>query len=261
MFNLLKAETYRLLKGKTFYITLACIIGYLLLIVLTKSVGVVGINTAAISEMLDTMVWSGFEVSKYLIRSMNLLQYFFLPIIVVVMGTDFTYATCKNTIGKGISRTYYYLTKLLIVFIICIFYSFVYIGVGTLIATILYGFHGTITAQYLKELVQPYVLQMLIMFVLVSIAAAILFISKKPTACSIGYLIVPLIIQIVIAIISANNMELGSTLLKYEVLSAMNYIAYGIMEYSLSHYLFISLAYIAITSFLGMYLFNKIDLT
>jgi len=261
MFNLMKAELYRVLKGKTFYITLACIIVYLLLTISSQTVGTIGINTPEISNIIDDILWSGYAVSRYLIQSMNILQYFFLPIIVVVMGTDFTHATYKNTIGKGISRMQYYLTKLLIVFVICIFYSFVYISFGTLLATILYGFHGTFTAQYMKNLLQPYVLQMLIMFVLISIASAILFISKKTTACTIGYLVVPMVIQMAIAIISDSNAELGATLIKYEVLSAMSYIAYGIMEYSVSHYLFISLAYIVITTFLGMYLFNKIDLT
>jgi len=115
MIRLMRADMYRIFRGKGIYITLGLM---LLLVSLTIFVFRSAIQTGVVvaPEDMDSAmpvveeVISGSVAAQMALGSMDAMAYyFFLPLIIIVAMAAFTSGAVKNELSTGISRTRFYL--------------------------------------------------------------------------------------------------------------------------------------------------------
>lgn len=263
MINMIKAELYRVTKGKTIWITGIILILFVVFTVASETIGTSGVDVGETANQLASMesAWTGYQAAFTIMSMTNFLQYFFLPILIVIIGTDFSNLVCKNSITKGITRTKYYLSKLVVTYFICTILALIYLLCGILTATVLNGFHGAFSLIYVKDILTIFIPQLLILFALASIAAAVLVISKKVVASTVAYIVVPLIIQIIFYFITQAAPGIGDTLVYFELFSSISNI--GMNAFTSNELLAfsgISIAYVVISTTIGVYLFKKSDI-
>ena len=119
MINLMKADIYRIFRGKGLYIT----IGFMLLLWFLQSFGMmesIGISSESM-ESPDVIVskLTGSAVPLIMMRANDNLLYILLPIIIFIASVDFSSGTVKNILINGISRTKYYFSKLILAMLFC----------------------------------------------------------------------------------------------------------------------------------------------
>lgn len=262
MLKTIKAEIYRLLHSKSFYITLLILTALVVLTTVTKSVGTVGVQVDDMENIAEeTVKWSAYTIPFIQIQSLSILQYFFLPMLITVLGTDFSYATYKNTLCKGVGRGKYYFSKLTVLLAVCFFFTMVYILLPTIMGIFIYGTGGEMTWNYIGELFKLAVPQLIIMFLMLTLAGILLTVSKKTVACTMGYLLIPLVLQLVYAFLGEFNPQLAQTLFGYEVICRLNDFATNVMQNSeILKYTLLSIGYTAAAVFAGNYILKKADL-
>lgn len=138
MLNMLKADFYRLLRGKAIYFAIVLMLFMLGLSIYGVSAGSVGMNaTLGASDEMDDLPYEqtrSLSMSEYrklallaeghpldldiLTANMNL-YYVFLFVAVIVLTADFSSGCVKNTLSSAIDRNKYFLSKLVMVNLCC----------------------------------------------------------------------------------------------------------------------------------------------
>ena len=172
MRNIIRADLYRIFNGKGVYIAIISFIAYLILLVGSSGMGTIGVDVSSIQNPDDvTMVEvaDGVEVAirdftptkvtgriapKALADGVSDLIYFFLPFIVINVATDFSTGTAKNLLAGGLSRTKYFMSKMILIGIICVIIVLMYLIFSIGISTIMNGFHGSFDGEFLLEIAQ-----------------------------------------------------------------------------------------------------------
>jgi len=142
MFNLMKADLQRILRGKGIWIT-----GIILLIlILPLTMGHLGENVGTIGmyQMQDELAAVGIHMPHLMMGAVDNLSLFIIPLISFVLMTDFGTQVIKNTVGVHFTRSKYLFSKILTVSTLAIVFHLLYIGIPTIIVTIVAGFGGTI---------------------------------------------------------------------------------------------------------------------
>ena len=144
MLNIIKADLFRILKGKGIYIIIILLFLLSLMSAYTVSPLNVGLNVSgdttetyglsdewleklysvkSMSETRDILINHGhYEVDVANVVHNNNMYYFFIAVVVFVLCCDFSNGTIKNTVSTNISKKKYYFSKLLLA-----------IGLGTII--------------------------------------------------------------------------------------------------------------------------------
>lgn len=150
MFNMIKADSYRITKSIAFYIAAAIIFALAAVSIYLVSPGTIGqanigdISTAQYSQetplddisfeemqdltpkdmrkiMLET---ENYELDREILAMNMNLYYCFIFIAALIITVDFSSGSAKNTLSSAISRNKYFISKTAIVFGICIFLFF-----------------------------------------------------------------------------------------------------------------------------------------
>jgi ABC-2 type transport system permease protein len=103
MLNIIKADLYRISRGKGFYITTALLI---------------------LSITLDQTASNASNSFYAMSGTVSLLIYFILPFMLFVCAADFSSKAIINVLSHGTSRTRYYFSKLILSCVFCIFVLF-----------------------------------------------------------------------------------------------------------------------------------------
>ena len=126
MFNIIKSDLYRLLKGKAIYITVLIMAVMLGLSIYELQPGYVGVTGGGLEQMYeedpeemtdmrDMDVQSlaearkmykqyPYELDKAILGTNANLYYLFIILIAVIISADFSKRTVKNTIASAVSR-------------------------------------------------------------------------------------------------------------------------------------------------------------
>ncbi|MCL2003705.1 MAG: ABC transporter permease subunit [Oscillospiraceae bacterium] len=190
MSNIIRADIYRIVRGKGLYITLAVFLAIILLPVVSGTSMNSGISYSAV-EAFDSMEGAGgfmvavIEVDsesmeipeppdlsdffqpptgaeapfRVLMDSHNIL-YFLLPLIVFVGSADFSSGAAKNTLSHGVSRAKYYGAKLILSCVFCALLLLAYAVLSILAATVFNGFGGTFDGAYVLDVVKIFLPQL-----------------------------------------------------------------------------------------------------
>ncbi|MDE5587063.1 MAG: hypothetical protein K2I72_01675 [Bacilli bacterium] len=142
MINMIKADLYRIFKGKAIYIVLFAIIVLSLICVIGLTPGHIGMTsmtdsrlniddeefvgiiaeTNSIKDLRRLMKsYGGYELDQAVLGTNVNLYYVFIVIVVIVLCTDFSNKSIKNTLSSAISRNKYYWSKAILIFLICTF--------------------------------------------------------------------------------------------------------------------------------------------
>lgn len=276
MINIIKSDLYRILKGKAIYIVLAIIIILTMVSVVGLSAGTIGLsfgtgsdtsdvglatevnNAKTLGEYRKIIKNSGaFALDKDILGTNTNLYYFFIVITVIVLATDFSNKSIKNTISSAISRKKYYFSKLLLI-----------LGLGTFL--ILFNNYGSYILNLiingksfstpLLEFTKLTIIQLPLLYGIMSLLVCLVFILKKTSlfnSISIPFIIVvQLIMGAVINLFKLNaewfnNYEIQSALMKLVNNPSNKYAACCAL---------LGIVYIFIFNIIGYYSFKKAEI-
>ena len=135
MLNIIKSDLFKLFKGKAIYIIIALIVFFSVINAYSISPLHIGLNitedkfsyglddewnnklynSRSLSETREILLNHGnFKADVVSIAQNNVIYYFMIAIVIIILGSDFSNKTIKNSITTNISRKKYYFSKLLL---------------------------------------------------------------------------------------------------------------------------------------------------
>jgi len=227
MFRLIRADIYRILRGKALYITLIVLLAVVALIVgAAQTGGAVGMQftpeqaeevVSAISDVAMPGV-SAANIPEILAISMENFTFFLLPVVVIVAGAIFTHGTVKNDISWGTSRTKLYFSKLILSVGLCILMLIFYVGSSMLVAAVIGGFGGPVPTGHWIGLLQIFSAQLVLLVALVAVGVFLAFTTKRTAAVNGAYIAFCLVPPLAITLLAAANSSL-IRLMDFDMLS------------------------------------------
>jgi ABC-2 type transport system permease protein len=223
MLNLLRADAYRLLRGKAIYIALAVYLALVVLQVLTGSQGTVGVEVSygeAGMQMLETSSAPALTASLAPLLAMfefQALIFVALALIFAVAGADLGSGALQNSIAAGFSRTKLYLSKFILSFVCIELFYAASLLVSVLVGAIVGGV-GDAPEGFVLSCLRVFGTQSLMALAVASVGTAIVFIARKGAAISAIYLL--LFVGMALVLLGLGEATgLGLDLMAYDFLS------------------------------------------
>ncbi|MFV0560416.1 MAG: hypothetical protein ACK5NA_06845 [Enterococcus sp.] len=204
MINAIRADFYRLLHVKAFYITQIALITIVLLTIFTKTLGSSGVMTDQLNQLQSgtrDLSWDSYQTVIAISTMAAFLVYFCLPLFVMILGHDLTRKTYKNQIAIGISRWHFFVSKYLIFLLVSALQFVFYYGFTFLTAGIRYGF-GIPPEHFWGDIFRTIGLQFLAFQAIFAIALLLLSLTFSNVAAVIVVIVSSIIIEIISAIFS-----------------------------------------------------------
>lgn len=256
MLNTIRADFYRLRHSKGFWIAQLLLIIFTLASIKFQAVGHVGVIDEQATEAAQTMAWSGTAGLIQMISMISFIMYFILPIIVIILGHDFSKQTYKNSLTVGVSREKYYLSKLVTIsFVILLQLSYYYI-VSFVASSVLNGVGPDFNLDFVTTMIQTLGLQYLCTLAIITLAILFLYLFGS----SVGMVIVAISFPIIIAIVSIVFSKL--TFLHYLSFQGNADNAYDIIinNNHMLNYVASPLLFILVISTITIFIFKKREL-
>jgi ABC-2 type transport system permease protein len=267
MFNIMKADLYRIFRGKGIYITLAFVIFITALMVLSNgNIQVMTINTEPETitiggEVYDlTMSPTGRIAPFQMASSTDILVWFMLPFIVFIAASDFSQGAVKNLLAGGSSRMKYYIAKLILSAVICMVLTLFFIVLSILFGTMTNGFGGRFDAGYVGEVLKVYLPQTFLLFAYTCIGIFLAFTFKKVAVLNtvyIAFAFVPSLTILILSDFSEKFIKLSEYDLYINIKACANA---GLVDVDYTKLMILGSAYILTTTIGGMLLFRKSEI-
>ena len=223
MTNIIRADVYRIVRGKGLYITLAVFLA----IIILQIVGGVNMNAGVNLQFDEFIDLTDFDMENFDIGSLNLsdifysptgaespfqvmeassnILYLLLPLIIFISAADFSSGAAKNTLAGGTSRAKFYCAKLVLSCVCCALMLLTYVVLSILAATLVNGFGGTFDGAYLMSVLKIFLPQLWLCIAGVSVGNFFVFAFQKSAAVNgffIAFLLVPSILILSLSFIS-----------------------------------------------------------
>ena len=199
MFNMLRADTYRLLHSRGFYITQFVMIGLVVVSVATDSLSMM-IGSAGLSSFQNQashVTWTAVNSVKLMSSMASLLLYILLPLFIMSIGFDFSRKIYKNPLSSGMTRLNYFISKYFVFVLITVGQLLFYYGVIFLSTGIKSGF-GKLTVLLVKKWVQVFSLQLLELNAIFAISVLVIYLSFSTIAAVITTVVTPVLIPVLL---------------------------------------------------------------
>ena len=134
MLSIIKSDLYRISKGKAIYIVILIILILNIVSAVGLDAGHIGLSVGTNIDVTDTETlaqissvnsisdyrklmksFGTFPLDKDVIGQNVNLYYLFIVIVVIILCTDFSNKSIKNTLSSAISKRKYYLSKLFLI--------------------------------------------------------------------------------------------------------------------------------------------------
>jgi len=226
MMNLIRADIYRIFRGKGIYITLIILLGVTIMQVTAGANMNMGIRLDDI-EMIDTWSESGIVVTPGDDELFNIeiepfqrplgveapyiamnftdgILYIMLPLLVVISTADFTSGAVKNTLAGGMSRLGYYVSKLTLSCITGTLLLFAYVLLSTIFATVISGFGGTLDWEYISGVLKIFAMQLWLVLALTCVGHFFIFAMRSWAVIGvyIAFLLAPSLVLFMLTFIN-----------------------------------------------------------
>lgn len=214
MLNLIKADFYRLLRSKGFYITILAAILYSLLIFFMsitrlESSGNVSIEQyALVTNLKETMAGMGSATTQ--------LSYFAISLFVMIFGYEFSQQTYKNSLTVGISKLTFMLEKYLTCLLAFILITFVNFMTCFIAGWLKFGAGDTNVLKLFGKTIVMSIGNGLILSILFSVAMLVIILTHSTVSAIVFSLLYPAIIGSLM------------TLARIDKLSYISFLTYGI---------------------------------
>ena len=200
MLSTIRADFYRLFKTKGFWFSQLFIIGFIFISIASQSVGQVSVgttnNAANNVESQFALQWTGIISVEAITSMMSLFFYAMLPMMVIIIGHDFSKKTYKNSLTVGVSRTKYFLSQY-ISFAVMIYLQIFYIYiVSFLTGTLFYGVGQDFNTQKLLDWVFTLNIQFLMIMAILTVSCFVTYTTKNNVLAILTAIILPVIIPL-----------------------------------------------------------------
>ena len=280
MLNIIKSDIFRIIRGKAIYVAIIVMMIMAVSSIIGMApgrIGIVSTNTQIMedstknqelqekinntSSLLETRKiikeYEEFELDRQIIGANINLYYIFIVIVFIIICVDLSDSTVKNTLSSAISRKKYYLSKLVTSLIL-----------GTIIILInnyaIYflniAINGIKFSTNFIEFTKLTLLQLPIMYGIMSLLVCIAFITRKKAIYnSIAIpliIVVQLILMGIIALFKLDSSIMTNWEIQY-ILS--NLVENPTIEYIIKTFL-LGAAYILIFNIIGYISFKKAEI-
>ncbi|MBR3645260.1 MAG: ABC transporter permease subunit [Lachnospiraceae bacterium] len=276
MLNIIKSDLYRLLKGKSLYIVIAVIIGLEVLSAVTISPGHIGISVAQESEMTDPAVIeritnakslgefrnimkeiSGVKLDKQILGQNINMYYVFIVFVVVIITSDFSNRSVKNTLSSAISRREYFLSKFLLALgvsaVLTLFNNYVSYGLN-------YFINGSGMASPVLEITKISLYQMPLIFGLASLLVCIAFVVRKTSLFNTISIPLIMLVQIAMMVVFAIIRKTPEWYTDYEIQYAIANLAGDPTSAYIVKCCVLGLVYTVVFAVIGYCAFKKAEI-
>ena len=225
MINIIRADIYRIVRGKGLYITLAA---FLVMIILQTVGGAnmnAGVNTDALDMFsidlaninLEELSSQSFDISdlfspptgreapfQVMSATSNIL-YVLLPLLIFVGVADFSSGSARNTLAGGVSRGKYFCSKLILSCAFCVLLLIIYVVFSVIAATVRSGFGGAFNGEFVLDVAKIFLPQLLLCLAGACVGNFFVFLfrSHAVTGVFIAFMLVPSILLLVLSFISS----------------------------------------------------------
>ncbi|MDR1794958.1 MAG: hypothetical protein LBR25_06155 [Erysipelotrichaceae bacterium] len=241
MMNLIKADFYRLVKTKMFYITLLLSIGFTVV--------------QDLSYLSREPISAG-NLTKLAAGNSDFLWYFILIFSLSMMANDFTLKTHKNVLTSGLSRTGYYLGKGVFLALLAFLVLFTHFSLSYVLG---YLSAGAGALSFFSILIS-FGLQYLLTLAVVAFLTFVIVFTQKGTAtifATILFITAPMIairlLQRVLPVLS----NLIPFDLRFNMLAALSQ---SVQSGDLLRMILVPLFWILAFNFAGIWYFGKLDI-
>ncbi|MCL2071466.1 MAG: ABC transporter permease [Oscillospiraceae bacterium] len=276
MRNIMRADLYRIFHSKGVYIAIAVFLAMTVLQVFFPD-GQMGIMVA--TETYTTIqnedgTWEVIAPEKPLMTGKTMpfklaettdnLIFFLLPFIVFIATADFSHGAVKNLISSGISRKKYFLAKLVLLSLTCIVIMLLYVLISIVLATILRGFGGDFSMDFIGSLAEVYLPQFYLLYAFVCVGFFLGFAFRSTAMLNTVYIAFALLPSLVFSVLAFNNPQL-EVLFKYIIPLGIKTFAFeqkitGMPSADLTHSILLGGTYIFVCVIGGFLLFRKAEI-
>lgn len=188
MLNFIRADLYRLSRSKSFWITEGIIL--LLVILSVVSNGSVGVTLGDSTQTAGGLTeMTGFLAIRTSLSSM--LLYYSLPLVMQVLGSEYTKGTMKNIITVGVSKPAYLFGKFLVYALVLVL-QIVAICVVSFVAGTVIGGIGYNDLSQIENLLYYFVSFVLILLATSSFAVLVLYLTKNTAVSVLATIFIPM---------------------------------------------------------------------
>lgn len=235
MLNMIKADLFRIFKGKGIYVVIVFLLFFACMSAYSLSPVSMGLNlgdgysheiygmsdehlqelysTDSISKTREILQnYGNYSLDVANVAKNNNLYYFFIAIIVFVIGCDFANGTIKNTISTNISKKKYYFSKLILALALgtfLVFLNAIFCHTANLIM------NGTEFSSSLSSIFIIIIKQLPLLYAMISILVTISIITRK-TSIYNGITIPLIIVFQIVFSSSLNLLNAPSWIMNYE---------------------------------------------
>ena len=268
MLNLMRADMYRLFRGRGLFISLAVMIGIAVLTIFVfrsaMQVGVVGeppnYEGEYFSPFRQQEVITGADAARMAVSSMEVLIYFFLPLIIMVGMTPFSSSAVKNELTIGFSRGKYYFSKLVTSSILSVAFMLINVLVFVVFGTVRDGF-GYWGSGFGLELLQVFAAQVLFALGFNAVGMFLTFSIRKAGATEGIYIAITLVPQVAVALLTM-AFPWAIRILDFDITSLFG--AFAHMAHmdttEIVRGLLVGLAWLIVPTVAGLAIFQKADI-
>ena len=225
MMNIIRADIYRIIRGKGIYITLAALLAMIVLQIVggtnmnagfqVNTLDAFDIDLEHISfEELSTQTFdisellhhpTGREAPFQVMQSTSNILFILLPLLVFIGVADFYSGSARNTLAGGVSRGKYFSSKLILSCIFCVLLLAIYVIFSIIVATVCNGFGGAFDGEYVIDVVKIFLPQLLLCLAGACVGNFFVFLfrSHAVTGIFIAFLLVPSLLILVLSFISS----------------------------------------------------------
>ena len=260
MFNIMKADLYRLSRSKGVYITSVLLLSLIILqVAISRTVEVVSVGSSGNST--GSGVFTGSTAALEMIKATDTLLYFILPFILFIGCADFSSEAVKNVLSNGISRGKYYLSKLVLSCAISTVILSMYIVLPTIIGTSMNGFGGTFDMAFISSIMKPFLVQWLLCIAVTCVGVFFIFTTRKAATVNGAYLSFCMLPMILISMLSMIE-DRFTELINYEILTNIRMLAYFdfLSPVDIIRAISIGVFYILASTLLGIFIFEKSEI-
>jgi len=266
MRNLIRADVYKILRGKALYITLAVLIAMIIMSVTLNAAVITIVNADGIAAPLGIEIYGetdGFvSAVESVFSSMEWLVFLLLSLIMLVSVPIFSNGTVKNDIARGVSRTKLYLSKLIVCGVLCVLMYLAYVGLGILSYVIVNGFGSPVPAGFWLTLIQAMGAQLFILLALTCFGLFLVFTTKRSGMVIGIYIAFLLLPTMFLNLLSLFHADLALTLVNLDMTTSIGRLGFisQLQAREIITILGIGAAYILASTTFGLTSFRKAEI-
>ena len=202
MMKLMRADMYRIFRGKVIYITVAIMIAMAVLTVYVLRTAAIQIGFTDDPDFFEAAeVMSGSIAARMALEGMNIMPYLFLPFMIVVAMASFSSDAIKNELSTGISRVKFFLAKWTLSSILCLMLMLLHLVLYVVFATTVDGF-GNWGDGFFLEVIQAFGAQILFALAFNSVGMFLCFVTRRTAAVNGIFIAFVLVPQMLVALLS-----------------------------------------------------------